>query len=141
MAKNRENKVYDSEDCTDWYWVSGLHDACIVGVESFEFPFDNDKLIGQKDKNARNLLVLKINAKSAIYDTAVEEIRFYNYKVLTPEVSIDGRKKIWWLSDDLIKEDNRFVLEIDLQDLEPYPQDFTFKIQFEKAQVKRNKSR
>ena len=85
MSKSRE---YASH-YPDWYWTTGLHDAGIVGVESFEFPFDYNKFIGEKSKYNRNLLVLKINAKGALYDTSVEEIRLYNYKILihTPKIS------------------------------------------------------
>ncbi len=39
MAKSRE---YVSH-YPDRYWTTGLHDAGIVGVESFEFPFDYNK--------------------------------------------------------------------------------------------------
>lgn len=121
----------------EWYWMNGLHDAGIMGVETFEFPFDYNKFAGEKNKYNRNLLVLKINAKGALYDTSVQEIHFYNYKILTPDISLDGRKTIWWLSDRLSENENRYVLEIDLQDLDAYPEDFTFKIKFEKVEVKR----
>ena len=46
MAKG---KVYISnypDNPPQWYWVSGLHDACIIGTESFEFPFDYNKFNG-----------------------------------------------------------------------------------------------
>ena len=121
----------------EWYWMNGLHDAGIMGVETFEFPFDYNKFVGEKINYYRNLLVLKINAKGALYDTSVQEIHFYNYKILTPDISLDGRKTIWWLSDRLSENENRYVLEIDLQDLDAYPEDFTFKIKFEKVKVKR----
>ena len=38
-----KGKVYISnypDNPPEWYWISGLHDACIIGTESFEFPFD-----------------------------------------------------------------------------------------------------
>lgn len=137
MAKNREYKSHHSENSPDWYWTNGLHDAGIVEVESFEFPFDYNKFVGEKSKYNRNLLVLKINAKGALYDTSVEEIRLYNYKILTPDISLEGRKTIWWLADRLSENENRYILEIDLQDFDAYPEDFTFKIKFERAEVKR----
>ena len=133
MAKSRE---YASH-YPDWYWATGLHDAGIVGVESFEFPFDYNKFVGQKSKYNRNLLKLKIDSKGAIYDTSVKEIHFYNYKILTPDISLENRKIIWWLADRLIANDNNFVLEIDLQDFNAYPEDFTFKIKFERIEVVR----
>ena len=41
----------------EWYWINGLHDAGIMGVEAFEFPFDYNKFVGEKSKYNRNLLV------------------------------------------------------------------------------------
>ncbi len=137
MAKNREYTSHYPENPPEWYWVNGLHDASIIGVETFEFPFDYNKFVGEKSKYNRNLLVLKINAKGALYDNSVEEIRLYNYKILTPGISLEGRKTIWWLADRLSKQDDRYVLEIDLQDFDSYPEDFTFKIKFDRAEVKR----
>ena len=59
MAKG---KVYMSsypDIPPDWYWVNGLHDACIVNVEYFAFPFDYNKFVGNKNSCDRNLMVLK----------------------------------------------------------------------------------
>ena len=137
MAKNRKYISHHPENSPDWYWTNGLHDACIVEVEFFDFPFDYNKFVGEKSKYNRNLLVLKINAKGALYDTSVEEIRLYNYKILTPDISLEGRKTIWWLADRLSENENHYILEIDLQDFNALPEDFTFKIKFERAEVKR----
>ena len=137
MQKNREYMSRCHDIHPEWYWINGLHDAKITDVVMLEFPFDYNKFVGEKSNYYRNLLVLKINAKGALYDTSVQEIHFYNYKILTPDISLDGRKVIWWLSDRLSGNENRYVLEIDLQDLDAYPEDFTFKIKFEKAEVKR----
>ena len=43
MAKNRKYISHHPENSPDWYWTNGLHDAGIVEVESFEFPFDYNK--------------------------------------------------------------------------------------------------
>ncbi len=123
------------ENPHDWYWTKGLHDACITEVEVFDFPFDYNKFIGEKNKYNRNLLKLKVDSKGAIYDTTVKEICFYNYKILTPDIYLENRKNIWWLSDRLNKIDGGFILEIDLQDFNSYPEDFTFKVKFERAEV------
>ena len=77
-------KIYSTsypENPPEWYWTKGLHDAGIIEVESFEFPFDYNKFVGQKSKYNRNLLKLKIDSKGAIYDTSVKEIHFYNYRL------------------------------------------------------------
>ena len=137
MSKSREYMSHHPENPPEWYWINGLHDAGIVGVESFEFPFDYNKFVGEKSKYNRNLLVLKINAKGALYDNSVEEIHFFNYKILTPDILLEGRKTIWWLGDRLAVNENQYILEIDLQDFDSCPEDFTFKIKFDRAEVKR----
>ena len=137
MAKIRAYVSQSPEDPPKWYWVNGLHDASIIGVEAYEFPFDYNKFIGEKSNYNRNLFILKINAKGALYDNSVEEIRFYNYKILTPDISLENRKTIWWLADRLSEQDSHYILEIDLQDFDSYPEDITFKIKFDRAEVKR----
>lgn len=125
------------KNLSEWYWVGGLHDACIVGVETYEFPFDYNKFIGKKNKFDRNLLILKINSKGAIYDNTVREIRLFNYEILTDNISLEGRDKVWWLADRLVDHGNYYTLETDLQDFDSEPEDFTFKIKFERAEVDR----
>ncbi|MBR7100800.1 MAG: hypothetical protein IKC74_00780 [Clostridia bacterium] len=137
MAKIKEYVSDFPDNPPEWYWVNGLHDAGIVEVEAFEFPFDYDKFVREKNNYNRNILILKINAKGALYDTSVQGIHFYNYKILTPDISLEGRKTIWWLADRLSENENNYILEIDLQDFDAYPEDFTFKIKFERAEVKR----
>lgn len=137
MAKGRVYISSHPDNPPEWYWVSGLHDACIVGVETFEFPFDYNKFIREKNKNDRNLVTLRINAKSALYDNTVREIRLFNYKVLTDDISLENREKIWWMADRLTDHGGYYILEIDLQDFDSDPEDFTFKIKFERAEVDR----
>jgi len=133
-------KVYYSDypdNPPSWYWIHRLHDACIVHVESFEFPFDYNKFVGPKCKYNRNLLSLKIDAEGAMFDTKVKEIRFFNYKILSENISLEGRNKLWWLADRLIDYSDSFTLEIDLQDFDSDPEEFTFVIKFERAEVDR----
>ncbi len=92
MAKCRVFSSSYPDNPPEWYWFHGLHDACITEVEAFEFPFDYNKFIKEKNKYNRNLMTLRINSKDALFDR-VKEIRFFNYKVLTDDVSLDGRKK------------------------------------------------
>ena len=40
MAKNSEYMSHHPDNPPEWYWINGLHDAGIIGVEAFEFPFD-----------------------------------------------------------------------------------------------------
>ena len=95
MAKG---KVYTSsypDNPPNWYWVNGLHDACIESVEYFEFPFDYNKFVGNKNVYDRNLMLLRINASGALYDQSVKEIKLFNFKILTKNIELQGRKKVW----------------------------------------------
>lgn len=135
-----KGKVYFS-NCPDeppeWYWESGLHDACIMKVETFEFPFDYSKFVGKKDKHNRNLMTLKIDAEGAMYDTEVTEIRLFNYKILS-DISPENKEEIWWMADRLEDHGDFYTLEIDLW--ENY-KDYTVKIKFERAEVDRKAER
>ena len=42
---------------------------------------------------------------------------------------------MWWLADRLTKNDDHYVLEIDLQDVDSYPEDFTYSVKFDRAEV------
>ena len=137
MAKGRVYTSSYPDNPPEWYWINGLHDACIVGVEAFEFPFDYSKFVREKNKYDRNLVTLRINAKGALYDKMVKEIRFFNYKILTDDISLEGREKVWWLADRLVDYGDYFTLEIDLQDFDSDPEEFTYKIKFERAEVDR----
>ena len=137
MAKGKEYISNYPDNPPEWDWISGLHDACIIGTESFEFPFDYHKFVGEKNKYNRNLITLRMNAKGALYDNKVKEIRLFNYKILTDDISLENREKIWWLADRLVDHGDCYTLEIDLQDFDAYPEEFTFKIKFERAEVDR----
>ena len=137
MSKGRIYISSHPDNPPEWYWVNGLHDACIVGVETFEFPFDYNKFVGEKNKYNRNLFAIKINAKGALYDNTVKEIRFFNYKVLTDQITLIDREKIWWMADKLVDHGDSYTLEIELHDFDSYPEDFTYKIKFERAEVDR----
>ena len=137
MAKGREFYTEYPENPPDWYWENGLHDACIVGVESYEFPFDYNKYTADKNKYDRNMLSLKIDAKGALYDFRVKEIRFFNYKITSDGVELSGRKKIWWLADKLIEANGRYELDILLVDVDSCPEQFHFKLRFDRAEVDR----
>lgn len=121
----------------EWYWVSGLHDACITCVQTFCFPFDYNRFTGEKSNYNRNLLSLKIDASGALFDVGVREIRLFNYNVLSEDIVLEGREKIWWLSDRLTEKDAHYILEIDMQDFDSDPKEFTYKVRFERAEVDR----
>ena len=140
----QKGKVYQStypDNAPEWYWTRGLHDACIIGAESFEYPFGYDKYRDEKDQYNRNVFTLKINAEDAMFDSKVKEIRFFNYKILSNHIRLQNRKKVWWLADRLSEENSysyyNYMLEIDLQDFASSPTEFTFKIKFGWAEVDR----
>lgn len=70
---------------------------------------------------------MRINANGALYDNEVKEIRLFNYRILTEDISLEGRDKVWWLADRLVDHGKYYTLEIDLQDFDAYPEEFTFK--------------
>ena len=135
MAKGKAYTSSYPDNPPDWYWVNGLHDACIVDVEYFEFPFDYNKFVGNKNSYDRNLMLLKINASGALYEHDIKEIKLFNFKINTNNIELQGRKKVWWLADRLTEKDGHYYLEIDLQDFDSYPEDFTFEIKFDRAEV------
>jgi hypothetical protein len=137
MAKGKAYTSSYPDNPPDWYWVNGLHDACIVNVEYFEFPFDYNKFVGNKNSYDRNLMVLKINASGALYEQDIKEIKFFNFKIITNNIELQGRNKVWWLADRLTEKDGHYYLEIDLQDFDSYPEDFIFEIKFDRAEVVR----
>ena len=137
MSRYKEYQSQYPDNPPEWYWEKGLHDAAIVGVECFEFPFDYNKFVGEKSKYNRNVIILKIDAKNALFDNAVKEIRLFNYKILSDTINLQGRKKIWWLADRLTEENGHYFLEMNFQDFDSFPEDFTFKIKFERAEVDR----
>ena len=130
------------ENPPTWYWEKGLHDACIVGVETYEFPFDYNKYAGLKNRYDRNVLTLKIDAKGAMFDFRVTEIRFYNYKILSEGIDfvnteLFGERKVWWLADQLIEQNGRYELDILLENFDPHQKQFHLKLRFDRAEVDR----
>ena len=55
-------------------------------------------------------MTIYLDSQNAIYDTSIKELRFYNHKLITGNVSITG----WWKNDNLKEENGRFVLTIDI---------------------------
>lgn len=133
----RNSQTHSPESPPAWYWVKGLHDAHITFVESFEFPFDYDRFTRGKNTYDRNCLTLTVDAAVAMFDTSVKVIRLYNYKYLSPETALEGHGTLWWIGDRLTVSEGRFELEIDLYDGEAFPEEFTVRIRFERAEVER----
>ena len=142
MEKDRIFYTEYPENPPDWYWNNGLHDASIIGVDTYEFPFDYDKYTAKKNKYDRNVLSLKIDAKGALYDSRVKEIRFYNYKLLPESVDLmslepSEKNKVWWLADQLTEQNEKYELDILLEICVPHQRQFHLKLRFDRAEVDR----
>ncbi len=142
MAKDRIFYTEYPDNPPEWYWESGLHDACIIGVETYEFPFDYDKYTAEKNKYDRNMLSLRIDAKGALYDSRVKEIRFYNYKLVPESVDLvslepSEKNKVWWLADQLTEHNGKYEFDILLEICVPHQKQFHFKLRFDRAEVDR----
>ena len=125
-----KGNIYNSGDYSDkapeWYWRAGLHDSEIISVEMLDLDYD------YKLRNPiRNSFTLNLNSKSALYDTSVKSISFFNYNILTPEVKLDG---CYWLQDVLNYTDGKFVLDITITNC---IRESVFTIRFDSAQVKK----
>lgn len=80
-----------------------MHDVCIIGVETYEFPFDYNKYKAEKNKYDLNMLSLTIEAKGALYDFRVRNT-FFNYITLPESVDLKSielseKNKVWWLAE------------------------------------------
>ena len=142
MAKGRKFYTEYPENPPEWYWKAGLHDACIIGAETYEFPFDYNKYTANKNKYDRNMLSLRIDAKGALYDFCVKEIRFFNYKLLPESFDLANivpseKSKVWWLADQLTENNGRYELDVLLEICVPYQKQFHLKLRFERAEVDR----
>lgn len=142
MEKDRIFYTEYPENPPEWYWESGLHDASIIGVDTYEFPFDYDKYTAKKNKYDRNVLSLRIDAKGALYDSRVKEIRFYNYKLLPESVDLmslepSEKNKVWWLADQLTEQNEKYELDILLEICVPHQRQFHLKLRFDRAEVDR----
>lgn len=140
MKNKNSQKLEQTQKYPEWYWPSGLHDACIYEIECYEYPEVYYKCKGKNRDNIYNLLVLKIDSVGAIYDQTVKEIRFYNYKCLQSDFdfkNLIAHKCVRWIGDILTEEDECYRLDIDLYDTDVESEYFNIKISFEMAETDR----
>ena len=74
MSKSREYISYHPENPPEWYWINGLHDAGIVGVESFEFPFDYNKFVGEKSHSRKRMRGTALAVEGACVTLGLREL-------------------------------------------------------------------
>lgn len=125
----RKITVLDSDTKSDlpkWYWARGLHDAHIL-----EKQYING--IGL-DNFARhsNCIKFVIDAKQAMFETNIRELRFYNCKELSPELDIINTR---WISDTMTYLDGKYVLSIKLRSAKEV---LHYSIRFTSCEVIRN---
>ena len=114
----------DSGEVPQWYWLRGLHDALVLGVETQEFAYDVTQV-----KPVRNCMVIRLDARGALFDTSVTAIRLYNYKVLRGT----ELKGCYWMQDWLRREKDKFILDITALEED----DFLYSVRFDFAEVER----
>lgn len=89
---------------------------------------------------AKRIFIVKVE-KKRFYDIIILinnfQKLFLRFRFLSDNTELKNRKKIWWLADRLSEENGHYVLEIDMQDFDSFPQEFTFKIKFDRAEVDR----
>ena len=113
-----------------WYWSSGLHDAVITSFEEQVLEYDHTV-----SNPIRNCLSLKIDAKGALYDNTMKEIKLYNYKLITDLGVLNEYN--WWLDDNLTKNGYCYTLQIRLE-LCRGRKETVFSVRFENAEVIRS---
>lgn len=111
-------------------------------TEVYEFPLDYNKYTREKNKYDRNMLSLKIDAKGALYDSHVKEIRFFNYKILPESIDLTSfelseKNKVWWFADRLCETGGKYELDVLLEICVPYQKQFHLKLRFGRAEVDR----
>ncbi len=85
----------------DWYWSPGLHDAKITSA-TVKTSWDPQN----------TCLVLTLDKEWALFQIDIEEIRFYNFKILTPDIDIESLVGGFWLSDTLVQQGDRWILDL-----------------------------
>ena len=81
-------------DNKDWYWKNGLHDAEIKKIQHVDVEYDFSL------KNPiRNILIIDLDSRNALFDTSVKSLEFYNYKLIQ---DIDDIIGFWWIKDEVL---------------------------------------
>ena len=114
----------DSGEIPKWYWHRGLYDAFVVGVDTQAFAYDVTQA-----KPVRNCMVIRLDARGALFDTSVTAIRLYNYKVLRGS----ELKGCHWMQDRLRREKDKFILDITALGKD----EFQYSVRFDFAEVER----
>ena len=134
MKKNDLSVSDEKPKLPEWYWNRGLHDAKIVRIEKLELPYDYKQRIP-----TRNCFVVHMDSKQAMFDTSVREIRLFNYKILTAELSSPDIEGTYWITDQLTEENGKYVLQVELRNCgRNSTYNFILKIRFESAEIIRN---
>ena len=73
-----------------------------------------------------------------MFDTSVREIRLFNYKILTADLSSPDIEGTNWITDQLTEENGKYILQVELQNCgRNSTYNFILKIRFESAEIRR----
>lgn len=87
----------------EWNWINNLHDAVIIDVIREKGP------IVIEGKYYGNRICIEIDAASALFDTSIKSLTFYNCNESIPEMCING---FWWIEGHIYFEKGKYVLNI-----------------------------
>ena len=112
----------------EWYWIRGLHDACIIGI----VEYDINRI--KEQKWISNEIIITLDASKALWDTSIQSIVFRNAKLIDDGGFVPG--KTWWFGDEIEEENNKYQLTICIDKLKEKGKII---IRFEECVVVRNK--
>ncbi len=114
-----KNNDMQNQQLPDWYWTRGLHDAVVLSVISRE-----------------NCLEICLDSTNAMLERDIKKISLFNYKIQTPEVTLEDLENTWWLRDNIQTLPNhRYLLEIIFENGKRKRKSFT--VLFKNASIER----
>ena len=114
-----KNNDIQNQQLPDWYWTRGLHDAVVLSVISRE-----------------NCLEICLDSTNAMLERDIKKISLFNYKIQTPEVTLEDLENTWWQRDNIQTLPNhRYLLEIIFENGKRKRKSFT--VLFKTASIER----
>ena len=114
-----KNNDIQNQKLPDWYWPRGLHDAVVLSVIFRE-----------------NCLEICLDSTNAMLERDIKKISLFNYKIQTPEVTLEDLENTWWLRDNIQTLPNhRYLLEIIFENGKRKRKSFT--VLFKNASIER----
>ncbi len=130
---SKAEKEYNDyiKNCPDWYWVHGLHDATVLGIQTEELLAD----YGEKDYKYNKMEIL-LDCNGALFEKDIAKITLYNYKIISGNLPDCDKYKVWWLRDTLTGEaKGKYNLSLVLENEKR--KHFSLEIKFQFAETER----